>query len=270
MFKRGKKINRNAFAGGYRQFRNPSVFKGEKVRPEFKLPKIKVSFKLIFWLVAFVFIVYGVFFSKKFLITEVIIEGNKMVAAEKIAGFVPKGKNILFFSSKDAEEDILKSSPEIKDVFVYRGIPNAVKVVVAEHEGKMVWQSGGEFFLISSTGKVAKKLTVEEIGNLPLVVDKKNVGIKVGDNIVSESFIAFVVNIFNQILPAANISPDHFEVEETTFDVNLVTKNNFYVKLNTMRASTKQLDSLKRVLLDHKDKIHEYIDLRVDGWAYYK
>ena len=67
-----------------------------------------------------------------------------------------------------------------------------------------------------------------------------------------------------------NIKPTHFEVVETTFDVNLHTEAGFYVKFNTMRASAKQLDNLKKVLVKKREEVHEYVDLRIDGWAYYK
>jgi len=37
-----------------------------------------------------------------------------------------------------------------------------------------------------------------------------------------------------------------------------------------MRSSAKQLNNLKEVLVQKRNDIKEYIDLRIDGWAYYK
>jgi hypothetical protein len=37
-----------------------------------------------------------------------------------------------------------------------------------------------------------------------------------------------------------------------------------------MRSSGKQLENLKKVLVEKRPDIKEYIDLRIDGWAYYK
>jgi len=256
--------------GGYRKYRRPSIFKGTELRQkkEFKLPRIPI--KTLLWIIVLIAAVYYLFFSGKFLVKDVIVEGNKMVSSEKIAGGISKRQNILLFNISKAKKEILSDNPEIKNVEVYRGIPNAVKIVVLEHEGKMLWQSGDATYLVSSQGTVAKKLEPGETFDLPKVVDKRAVPVQVGSNLLSASFVAFITNIQSQFFSTVNIKPTYFEVDETTFDVNLYTEAGFYVKLNSLRSSAKQLDNLKQVLIAKRDGIHEYVDLRIDGWAYYK
>lgn len=265
-----RKDYRRQLYGGHRKFRRPSIFKGTelKQKKEFKLPKIPL--KTIFWIIVFVVTVYYLFFSGKFLVTDIIVEGNKMVQSDKISSVISKRQNILLFCVGKTKKQILKENPEIKNIEIYRGIPNAVKIVVLEHEGKMLWQSGDAAYLISSQGTVAKKLVADEIFDLPKVVDKRAVPVKVGSNLLSASFVAFITNIQGQFFNTVNIKPTYFEVDETTFDINLYTEAGFYVKLNSLRSSSKQLDNLKLVLVVRRDQIHEYVDLRIDGWAYYK
>ena len=265
-----RKDYRRQLNGGYRKYRRPSIFRGQELKPkkEFKLPKI--TFKVLFWIVVFSAIVYYLFFSGKFQIADVMVEGNKMVSADKIASVVSKNKNILLFGSKKTKQRILQDNPEIKNVEIYRGLPNAVKIVVLEHEGKMLWQSGDSTYLISTQGAVAKKLEANDSFNLPKVVDKRYLPFQVGSNLLSSNFVAFINNVNDQFFNVTNIKPTYFEVDETTFDVNLYTEAGFYVKLNSLRSSSKQLDNLKMVLVARRDAIKEYVDLRIDGWAYYK
>ncbi len=265
-----RKDYRRQLYGGHRKFRRPSIFKGAEIKQkkEFKLPKF--PFKTLLWIIVLCVAIYYLFFSGKFLINDIIVEGNKMVPAEKISSVISKKQNILLFSVGNAKKQIFKENPEIKNIEIYRGIPNAVKIVVLEHEGKMLWQSGDGVYLISSQGAVAKKLNTDEIFDLPKVVDKRAIPVQVGSNLLSASFVAFITNIQSQFFNTVNIKPTYFEVDETTFDVNLHTEAGFYVKLNSLRSSSKQLDNLKMVLVARRDAVKEYIDLRIDGWAYFK
>jgi hypothetical protein len=133
-----------------------------------------------------------------------------------------------------------------------------------------VWQAGEDKYLVSTQGEVMRKITSEDTAKLPLIVDKKSIQVKAGDKIVSPNFIAFISNLNDGFFTTVNIKPTYFEVLETTFDVNLYTEAGFYIKLNSLRSSKKQLESLKTVLVEKRQDIHEYVDLRIDGWAYYK
>jgi cell division septal protein FtsQ len=169
-----------------------------------------------------------------------------------------------------ARKEIIKNNPEIANVEIYRGLPDAIKIVVLEHDGKLVWQSGDSSYLISSQGYVAKKIEAGESFDFPKIVDKKSIPVELGSSIISPSFVAFVTNIYSQFYSVTNIKPTNFEIDQTTFDINLYTEAGFYVKFNSLRSSAKQLDNLKQVLVAKRDQIHEYVDLRIDGWAYYK
>jgi len=266
---RRRKINKSIY-GGYRKYKKPSIFRASKIRQKKEINFPKIPIKIILFLIGVVVIFYYLFFSGAFKIKDVIVEGNKMVSSDRIESEIPKGSSILLFKLSRTKKEILKNNPEIKTLEIYRGLPNAIKVVILEHECKLIWQSGDTSYLISNQGNVAKKIEAGGTYDYPRVVDKKNIPVEVGSNLVSPSFVAFITNIYSQFFDATNIKPKDFEINQTTFDVNLNTEAGFYVKFNSLRSSAKQLDNLKQVLVAKRDQIHEYIDLRIDGWAYYK
>ena len=269
ILKRKRKINKTIY-GGYKKYRTPSIFSGSRIRTkkEFHFPKILI--KAIFFIGVILLLIFFVFFSGKFGVKDVMVEGNKMVSSEKIANSIPKHSNIFLFGVSKAKKEILKNNPEIKSVEIFKGLPDAVKIVVLEHEGKLIWQSCDTSYLISAQGHVAKKIDSSEIYDFPRIIDKKSILVEVGANLVSPSFVAFITNINSQFFSVTNIKPKDFEINQTTFDVNLNTEAGFYVKFSSLRSSAKQLDNLKQVLVAKRDQVHEYVDLRIDGWAYYK
>lgn len=218
----------------------------------------------------FIFLFYLLFFSSKFQIKDVIIEGNKLITDQILGSYIPFRNNIFRFNTGAVEKKILQQNPEISSVQIIRGIPNAVKIVVSEHENKLIWQSGNDRYLISTQGKATKKLDEKDNFDLPTIIDAKSLPVNLGENLVSASFVAFVSNINDKFYDYTNVKPIGYEISETTFDVIVKTDAGIYVKLNSLRSSAVQLENLKKVLVAKKVDIHEYVDMRINGWAYYK
>ncbi|MFA7253296.1 MAG: FtsQ-type POTRA domain-containing protein [Patescibacteria group bacterium] len=261
---RGKrKVNYTKYkSSGFISGINANKEKGPAILPKNFFRKVIIAASCLV-------LIYSIFFSSKFKISEVIVEGSHLVPASDIEQVVPRGSNIFFLKNNTIERDILKKFPEIQAVQIYRGIPDALKVVIVERDGKLLWQTAERKYLVSSEGEVMRE-TADNQGNLPLVIDKSALAVETGDRIVSSNFVAFVTHIFEGLEPTLNIKPLNFEITETTFDVNLHTDTGFYIKFNSLRSSKKQLENAKLVLVQKRPDIHEYIDIRVDGWAYYK
>lgn len=258
------------YLGGHKKYRPVSFFSGDKIKtkPDSKLPKH--FWKALFYLLVLSLLIYFFFASSIFKIRDVIVEGNNNIASEMLANYVPIGKNIFVYDTRKAIRSITDEHKEIKSIQIYKGLPNAIKIVVLESDGKLIWQTGTDKYLVDASGEVIRKLAADETSALPLVVDKHNIAVTTGTKIASPSFVAFINNIYDQIFGAVNVKPVNFEVTETTFDVNLITDAGFYVKFDATRSSSKELDNLKSVLVAKRADVHEYIDLRIDGWAYYK
>lgn len=250
------------------RYRSQKFFSGSKIQEEKKRPKW--LYKIIIYIILITIIAFFLFFSDYFRVKEVIIEGNNLVLKERIEALIPINSNIFRLSIVRIKNDLTRNIPEVQTAQIYRGIPNAIKIVVIERQGKFVWQSGTDSYLISDQGEVMRKIIGDEGKDLPRVIDKRNLPVTLGSQLVSPNFVAFILNVYSNFFQTVNIKPLDFEVDETTFDVILHTDASFYVKLNSLRSSKKQLDNLKLVLVNKRADIHEYVDIRIDGWAYYK
>jgi hypothetical protein len=263
-----QKFKSRNMSASYAKYRNPSVF-----RPKNSKNKIQFNFgylKYVLYIVIILLGAYFLFYSKYFEIKEVIIEGNSLLTREQIKADMPAGGNIFLFDSEKLKNTIMTKYPEIKRIDLYRGLPNALKVVVVERDGKLVWQSGDNKYLISSDGDVTRQIVGTEGDGMPVVTDKRALPVETGKRLLSPNFIAFIINVNAGFFEETNIKPKDFMIDETTFDVSLNTEAGFYVKLNSLRSSKKQLGSLKLILVEKRQDIKEYVDLRIDGWAYYK
>lgn len=253
-----------------RKYRSPKIYNPTKRDDK---PKFKFSFRsfrlgLIFFGVVFLF--YHFFFSVNFRITEFIVEGNVLIGSEAIVETLPKNQNIFLLDIDSIKEKILIKFPEIKQVEIYRGIPDAIKIVVLERENKIVWQTNNELYFVSLEGTTTRRISPGEAVGLPKVIDLRNLPVAQGIVLTSQNFVAFITNVYSEFQTITGIKPLDFEVDETTFDVKLRTEAGFYVKLNSLRSSTKQLSDLKLILDTKRAEVTEYVDLRIDGWAYYK
>ncbi len=253
-----------------RKYRSPKIY-GTTRRQEKR--KIKISPALIksaILVIIVLLIIYYFFFSPAFRIKDIIVEGNSLVKKEDIISALPQNANIFRFNIDGSRQLLLAKFPEIKAVEIYRGIPDALKIIVLERDNKMVWQTNGEYYFVSADGFVSRKISATEAGALPVIVDIQNLPLTPGTQLVSPNFVAFVTNVYSSFQSEEGIKPLNFEIPETTFNINLKTDAGFYIKLNSLRSSEKQLSDLKAILAQYKPNIHEYVDLRIDGWAYYK
>lgn len=259
-FRRKNRSRFNRYRGN--RYRAPSVFSSNiRAVKEISIPAW--VYKTIFFVLILVIMIYFVFYSKTFAVRDVIVEGNHFATTEAVSSFVPKHSNIFRLNLTETKKQILTNVPEVKDLTIYRGIPNAVKIVVFERDARVLWQSGNDVYFLSSQGEIAKKVNRDDkIAGVPKVIDTKNLPIKVGVRVVSASFINFILTIQNDLQPEANIKPLDFSIDETTFDVNLATDAGFYIKFNTLRSSKSQLNNLKSVLVAKRPDVHEYVDLR--------
>ena len=266
----GFKRNNRKLGGGYLKYRSPSIYDRTPKKNNFEFKFSKGLIKLIVYALIFSGLLYFFFFSAKFQVKDIFVEGNNLLTRDEVLSAFHPNQNIFLFDAKRTKDALVGKFPEIESLEIYRGIPNALKIVLLEREGKIVWQSGEEKYLLSSQGEVARKIVGDEGKGMPIVIDKKGLPVSLGNTLVSSNFIAFILNLNSNFYKEVNINPINFEINETTFDVNLSTDAGFYIKFNSLRSSKKQIDSLKKVLVDKRQDIHEYIDLRIDGWAYYK
>lgn len=116
----------------------------KKYRKPHRIRKKKPIFRnRFFWLGILVLVVTGtifyfLFFSEFFQVGKIIISGEEKVSKEEIKLFVPR-KNMFLIDTAKIGKDILDSFPQIAEVEVGRGFPDAINILIIERIAVAVW-----------------------------------------------------------------------------------------------------------------------------------
>ncbi len=252
--------------------RNPALYSSPRITQKRREYNFKPIFSLLKIILPILILIYFTFYSKYFSLKSIEVSGNKKVKTEDIVKYLKLGENIFLLKTEEIEPVILKNIPEVSQIKVYKGIPNAIKIVVTENEPQLLWSSSGTNYLLNSNGIAYKQAISSEVeyANLPVVIDEKNMPVLIGDKIVSNNFLLFIKNIDENMYTKTNLEPETYSVNETTIDINVKTKENLIIKFDSLRSYDQQLDNLKIVLMEKRSELHEYIDLRINGWVYIK
>ncbi|MBI3495374.1 hypothetical protein HY065_01995, partial [Candidatus Berkelbacteria bacterium] len=147
-----------------------------------------------------------------------------------------------------------------------------VKIKVVERDPVLVWQSQDKMYLLDSEGYAYKEIASDApvVQSLKKVIDGSNVPVNKDQPVVSSEFIDFVRELISSLPGAVNLKVKDITIHHTTFQLEVVTEGGPLLKFATDRALASQLDVLKLVLNEKKEQIKEYVDLRVEGYVYYK
>jgi cell division septal protein FtsQ len=245
-----------------------------KVLPGFRRekPKKQIPWKQIFVgiLVAIIFLglIYLLFFSAVFKIQDVELSGANSADQNIILQMVKQnavGKNIFLWDKNTVENEIYSQYPLISTVSVYKGLPNAIKVVLQNTTPVIDWQTGGQTYLIDQNGKVIKQAAQN---GLIKVVDLENLAVNPGDEILPQFFINFL-NDFLTATKKTNLKIDHFEVSESLYDLSAVTNKNIKLILSPERNPSDMLQQYQQAT----GKVglpQQYIDLRFPNRVFVK
>lgn len=213
-------------------------------------------------------IIWTLFWSGIFTVNKVEISGNEILSAEQIKTHLNiTGQNILTLNTTTSEES-LTQLPEVKQAVLIRLLPHTIRVIVQERKSVLVWETTNQLWSIDQLGIPFQIVTAVPDG-LFKVVDTANVHVDLGVQAVPTTFI----NSYQEIVPALqdvySDGLDHFEIGETIYDLDSITKDGHRVRLNILSNVLKQLAELKRIQEQRPDLFsHNVIDLRVDRWAY--
>lgn len=115
-------------------------------------------------------VLYNLFSSARFRISEVSISGtNLLQSAELERSLDVAHKSIFRVDSKGLEMRLLREFGCIKRVEVTPRLPNRLFVTIEEHEVKAVWESDGQYWWIGSEGRVLGRASGP--GNLLVIHD---------------------------------------------------------------------------------------------------
>lgn len=212
-------------------------------------------------------LIYFLFLSPFFKIKKVIIN---QTSTEEISQLFHKleGTNIFRIRTKNIQNDLTQKYPQVKGIKISRGLPDTLKVEFSERPAILIWETQDQKYLVDSHGEIYT--LSQELNDLPVIKDNNNIKVDIGQKILSESFINFVLEINMSFTAETGFKINRFEVNETTFQLDGITDQGWKIIFDTARKSDEQLSDLNKFLKDNKDSISQYVDLRIEGRVYYK
>jgi cell division septal protein FtsQ len=235
--------------------------------------KVKIRWGvLIFWLILIGGAVYFFAYSSFFNISDIIVEGTKSVNPDEVKAiaenYQSQEDNLFKYPVEKVEQDIAQKFLLVDKVNVTRGVPKTIKIEVVEREGFLIWQTNGKNYLVDKKGIVFKE--TEDTFSLPQVVDEQNRPITLGEKILTQNFIKFINSINVNLSKKTKTKIKKIIVRESTFELDVLTDKGWKIIFDTTRSANDQIAALKKILPYAKNKIKDYLDLRVPNWAYYK
>jgi len=262
--------------------RNPKIYlQTPKIKPRPEIP----AKKIIIYTLVIVFlggIFYLIFISGYLVINKIVVIGNKNILYKNIEESLNPilnrnilSKNILFFNSKEAVDKLSNDFREIKEIQIKKRLPSKIEIIIQERIPVLCWQTNKIFYLIDEEGLVLKELGDKNNSKLPLINDLSNQKINIDEKKLSISFIKFIQKLHNDFNPKTSLNIDTINIEETTFEIEVKTKEGFSVYLDTSRDLDIQLKNLVKILetVKKEGKIInnlEYVDLRLRDKLFYK
>lgn len=227
----------------------------------------KWIYKLLTIFIAIAVVVWFIFLSPYFKIKNIQINGQASLETKKtINGLI--GKNIFLIGANSAEDKLAEDLPGIKEIKILRGVPNSLIINIVERKPVLIWRTQNKDYLVDKDGYLYRP-TKEEI--FPLITDQKNIPIVIGQRIASNTFVTFIINLNHDLKSQTGLEMASLYVPETTYQIDADTKNDGpRLKLDTTKSLSNQLNAIKYILDHNKDDAKEYIDVRVEGFAYIK
>jgi len=247
--------------GNY-SLRQPKIYNAKEEKAKINWRVILLSILIFILLCGLIYLIY---FSPFFKIKSIEILGTAPAQVEeKLSSF--KNKNIFLVETKSAEDMLIKDHSEYLSVQIYKGIPDALRVKFKEREPQIIWSNENKMYYLDQDG-----VAFEEAKNLdfyPVIKDNQNLEVTIPSKIATNKFIGFVKQVDDKFKEGKfeNVT---FEINDTIFQIT-ATVDKIKVIFDTLRPLSDQYDAFRTVYDKHKSEISEYVDVRVEGWVYYK
>lgn len=244
---------------------------------EQKTPPKKKEWEINYGRLSFVFVVYicgalawWLFFSSMFNITTVTYEEEPSSSVKARIESL-KGRNIFLVRTSQLIASIQKEQPSVKNMKIYRGLPDTLRVKTEERSEALVWLSQGHYYLMDADGVAYKDLGKAPSETVLPIVDKNNLKVKLGQQIVSTTFVEASQKLLDE-LPSkiGDEKITELDVGESSFTLEVVTNKKVRLIFDIMQPLDLQLDAVDYLYKEKRGDIKTYADLRVLGKAYIK
>lgn len=169
--------------------------------------------------------------------------------------------------------------PELSDVSVALPvIGNQPIVYIQPSEPSFVLSANGGSYVLDSTGRAlanAQQVPAHNVASLPAITDQSGLLPQVGAGVLPSTSVMFMQTVLAQ-LKAQHISVRQIVLPHAAFEVDMyITGKPYYVKFNMQDAAGAQQQAgayvaVAQHLVSRNITPTQYIDVRIDGRAYYK
>jgi len=255
----------------------PAIYgRPQPVRQRKQRPEIKLNLRAIIAVVVIVLAI--VWWWRSFDLNVVTIEGSHNYASSLVATEVHTElhnhwwwRNLTLVDTASLQKGVLATQPQLSSVNISRHWPHQLILEVTERNPNLEWQTGGKTYLLSQEGIIVADATGTNL-KLPVVEDTTNLPVKLGDQVAPAGFVAFCLEV-DRLLAQQGYLITSLQIPVTTNEVDAYTNKGYYIKFDTTRDVVGEMGDLSKVLalLKTQNKApSQYIDLRIDGAAYYK
>lgn len=232
------------------------------------------------YIIVSIIILYIIFFSSWFQIGKTDVQGPNKALSQSLEKEVNNylnsrllAKNWLFLNQSDLKSYLQKTFTGQETITVTKKFPNGLSVATDEQKPGLIWKTGSRTYILSSGGRViSEQQKSDSSSGLPTVTDTTNLPVETGSNVSGRDFVNYVRKI-QEFMTSSKIAIEKMYVLDTTSELYVKTQAGYDIKFSTLQSLESAIRSLKAtldLLTQQNKKPASYIDLRVEGRAFYK
>jgi len=237
--------------------------------------------------VLIIYLVYLLFYSPAYKIKQIFISGHLDTPQAEINDLIWQSINKnswllfpqdnYFFLNKKRLQNDFQSEFLLDELKIKKLPPDTLLIELTERAGQFIWVTNERIYLFDLDGNIFKEIPARELVNIgmPIVYDSSNSNIEINDKVLNSDLINVVSYIYQKFsefgLPAIELDSFRVDSPKANF-LRLTSKQGFEIHISTMIPVDKQINKLKRSLMEGKIDLNkiEYINLRIDNQVIYK
>jgi len=278
-----------------KNFRNPFFDKKRKTN------KGRPWLVLILFLVIFFISSYFLSNINQLQIKTIQIKGNENISQQEVESLVFKQaaekrffffnqNNLIFFNKRELKKK-LNENYFLEQLKIDKKYPDTLIIEVKEKISALVWSSGGSQYYLDLKGVALRKATANDLiiepgagemklvrpqvssSQYPLIYDQSNSLVTIGQPIITEALVNFIINLTEQIRQKADFTLAYYQIPNPgSTEIILFTYEGLKIYFKTADPLDQQLKTLFSVLNKEIKDWHklEYIDLRFGEKVFWK
>jgi cell division septal protein FtsQ len=238
-------------------------------------PKKESKLKYFIYLFLFAFIVWFFFWSPVFNVKKIITKGTSdtdisSFVEQSTLSHLKENKNIFLLKNQNLTEILIQNS-DIKDVAIYKKIPNKIEIHITISEPDAILKQETNYYLLQE-GEITGIIDPVQIKwDLPTII----ISTEPSQNqfIFDNKKIDFIKQFYQKKQKIAGIELSEFEVgNKESNSLKIGTSQGWKLILGFENDIDKIIDNLNTLLLTQlKEEVPlEYIDMRLEDKVFYK